>query len=271
MVNSPPPPAATQTPGEWHLQEVHTLTQAHDVDPAQGLQEHQVNDRALKYGANALPTADKRSLWSLVLDQFNDFMILVLLAAAVISGVMGDLVDTLVILVIVLLNAAIGLVQSWRADQALAALQRLSAAQATVLRGGQIQQVPAHVLVPGDIVLLEAGNQVPADLRLIKTAQLKVDESALTGESVTVDKHTNVLEGAEHALGDRLNMAFKGTTATHGRGHGLVVATGMATELGKVALVDLEVMHPLVDHPVLVVFKVIDQYAAIHRLFHRAS
>jgi Ca2+-transporting ATPase len=229
------PPVTAPTPGDWHLREADEVTHAHDVDPLQGLQDHQVNDRMLKFGVNALPTADSRSLWSLVLEQFNDFMILVLLAAAVISGVVGDLVDTMVILVIVLLNAAIGLVQSWRADQALAALQRLSAAQATVLRGGQVKQVPAHVLVPGDIVLLEAGNQVPADLRLIKTAQLKVDESALTGESVTVDKHSGVLEGAEHALGDRLNMAFKGTTATHGRGHGLVVATGMATELGKVA------------------------------------
>jgi P-type Ca2+ transporter type 2C len=171
----------------------------------------------------------------LVLDQFREFMTLVLIAAALVSGVMGEWVDALVIVVIVLLNAAIGLVQSWRADQALAALQRLSEAQAMVLRGGQVQQVPAHVLVPGDIVLLEAGNQVPADLRLLKTAQLKIDESALTGESVTIDKHTQVLTGTAHALGDRLNMAFKGTTATHGRGSGLVVATGLATELGKVA------------------------------------
>jgi Ca2+-transporting ATPase len=228
-------PDLTRPSGQWHLQEVHALTQAHEVDPAHGLNLQQVNDLALQFGANSLPTTDQRSLGSLVLEQFSDFMILVLLVAAVISGVVGDLVDSLVILVIVLLNAAIGLVQSWRADQALAALQHLSAAQAKVLRGGQVQQVPAHVLVPGDIVLLEAGNQVPADLRLLKTAQLKVDESALTGESVTVDKHSDVLEGAVHALGDRLNMAFKGTTATHGRGHGLVVATGMATELGKVA------------------------------------
>jgi len=229
-------PDLTHPSGQWHLQEVHALTQAHEVDPAHGLNLQQVNDLALQFGANSLPTTDQRSLGSLVLEQFSDFMILVLLVAAVISGVVGDLVDSLVILVIVLLNAAIGLVQSWRADQALAALQHLSAAQAKVLRGGQVQQVPAHVLVPGDIVLLEAGNQVPADLRLFKTAQLKVDESALTGESVTVDKHADVLQGIAHAaLGDRLNMAFKGTTATHGRGHGLVVATGMATELGKVA------------------------------------
>ncbi len=234
MANNPSESVAPPQ-GNWHLREAQELVAAHEVDPAIGLQEHQISQRTLEYGANALPTAVQRSFGSLVLDQFSDFMILVLIAAAVVSGLMGEWVDTLVILVIVLLNAVIGLVQSWRADQALAALQRLSEAQATVLRSGQVQQVPAHVLVPGDIVLLDAGNQVPADLRLIKTAQLKVDESALTGESVTVDKHTEVLDGTAHALGDRLNMAFKGTIATHGRARGLVVATGTATELGKVA------------------------------------
>jgi len=220
---------------EWHLQDGAALAAHHAVDPEQGLLADQVSQRALTYGPNRLPSADQRNVWSLLLAQFSDFMILILIAAAVISGVVGEWIDTLVIVVIVLLNAAIGLVQSWRADQALAALQSLSEAQATVLRSGQVQQVSAQVLVPGDIVLLEAGNQVPADLRLLKSAQLKVDESALTGESVTVDKHTRVLEGSSLALGDRLNMAFKGTTATHGRGRGLVVATGLDTELGKVA------------------------------------
>ncbi|MEO7399704.1 MAG: cation-translocating P-type ATPase [Polaromonas sp.] len=229
-------PTSPPAHGNWHLRDAHELAREHGVDPASGLHEQQVSQRTLQHGANELPSSGRRrSLWSLGVDQFSDFMILVLVAAAVISGLIGDLVDALVILVIVLLNAAIGLTQAWRADQALAALKKLAAAQATVLREGQVQQVPASALVPGDIVLLEAGNQVPADLRLIKIAQLKVDESALTGESITVDKHTDVLTGMVHALGDRLNMAFKGTTATHGRGKGLVVATGMATELGKVA------------------------------------
>ncbi|HAU57485.1 MAG TPA: ATPase, partial [Comamonadaceae bacterium] len=142
----------------------------------------------------------------------------------------------IVILIIVVLNAVIGFVQAWRADQAMAALRQLAAAHATVLRDGQVQVVAASILVPGDIVLLEAGNQIPADLRLIEIAQLQVDESALTGESVTVAKQTDTLAGQEtSALGDRINMAFKGTTATHGRARGLVVATGMRTELGKVA------------------------------------
>ena len=131
---------------------------------------------------------------------------------------------------------SIGFVQAWRADQAMAALRQLAAAHATVLRSGAVQVVPATVLVPGDIVLLEAGNQIPADLRLIEIAQLQVDESALTGESVTVAKQTEALAAEDvGALGDRTNMAFKGTTATHGRARGLVVATGMRTELGKVA------------------------------------
>ena len=227
-------PSTTQPPSPlWHLRDGMELAREQGVDPEHGLPADEVAQRAQQHGPNALPQSEGRSFWALLLDQFSDFMILVLLAAALISGVVGDLVDTLVILTIVVLNAAIGLVQAWRADQALAALQRMAASQATVVRGGQVQQVAAHALVPGDIVLLEAGNKVPADLRLLQIAQLKVDESALTGESVTVDKQ--VLTGTEHSVGDRLNMAFKGTTATHGRGRGLVVATGMQTELGKVA------------------------------------
>lgn len=226
----------------WHQREVHELAAEHTVDPAHGLAPAEVQLRVERHGANELQSLARRGPLALLLEQFTDFMVLVLLAAAVISGVIGDLVDTLAILVIVVLNAVIGFVQTWRADRAMAALQQLAAAQATVLRGGQIQVVAARTLVPGDIVLLEAGNQVPADLRLIDIAQLQVDESALTGESVTVAKHTAALpDSSQSALGDRLNMAFKGTTATHGRARGLVVATGMATELGKVArLLDSE-------------------------------
>ena len=220
---------------DWHLRDAGELAREHGVDPALGLRDEQVSQRAEQHGANELAQSTGRGVLSLVVDQFRDFMILVLIGAAVISGLVGDLVDTAVILVIVVLNAAVGAVQAWRADRAVAALRRLAAAQATVVRGGQARQVPARELVPGDIVLLEAGNQVPADLRLIEIAQLKVDEAALTGESVTVGKQAGVLTGALHSLGDRLNMAFKGTTVTHGRGRGLVVATGMVTELGKVA------------------------------------
>ena len=218
-----PPTAA---PAAAHLREIHDLVQAHGVDPGCGLHPEEAQRRAAQHGANALAGAPRRSKVALLADQFKDFMVLVLLGAAVVSGLVGELTDTLVILVIVVLNAVIGFVQAWRADQAMAALRQLAAAHATVLRGGAVQVVAASDLVPGDIVLLEAGNQIPADLRLIEIAQLQVDESALTGESVTVAKQTAPLALQEAgALGDRTNMAFKGTTATHGRARGLVVAT----------------------------------------------
>jgi len=240
--------ASASVVNDWHQREAHELARQHEVDLASGLDAAQVAERSLLHGLNELPTSNERNLWHLVREQFSDFMILVLMAAAVISGVIGDVIDTAVILIIVLLNALIGIVQAWRADKALATLRQLAALQATVLRNGGVQQVASRELVPGDIVLLEAGNAVPADLRLFDIYQLKVDESTLTGESVTVAKHPHVLSAAAHALGDRLNMAFKGTIATHGRGRGLVVATGSATELGKVAALlgqDLDRSTPL--------------------------
>jgi Ca2+-transporting ATPase len=226
----------------WHEREAQELADVHGVDPAHGLLSADVAARALRHGPNELEARARRGPMALLADQFKDFMVMVLLAAAIISGAIGDLTDTVVILVIVVLNAAVGFVQTWRADKAMAALQQLAAARATVLREGQLLQVPSSELVPGDIVQIEAGNHVPADLRLFEIARLQVDESALTGESVTVAKQTAALQPeATHALGERLNMAFKGTTATHGRARGLVVATGMATELGKVArLLDQE-------------------------------
>ena len=233
MATETPPTTAVH---DAHLRDAQELAQAHGVDPGTGLHADEATRRAARHGANELQDPARRSPLALLAEQFKDFMVLVLLGAAVVSGLVGDLTDTLVILVIVVLNALIGFTQAWRADQALAALRQLAAAHATVLRGGEVQVVPAGTLVPGDIVLLEAGNQIPADLRLIEIAQLQVDESALTGESVTVAKQTGTLAAQDaSALGDRVNMAFKGTTATHGRARGLVVAIGMHTELGKVA------------------------------------
>jgi len=220
---------------DWHLRDAKELASEHGVNPTLGLPDAEAGERIQRHGLNELSGKAGSSWLALLADQFKDFMVLVLIAAAVASGVIGELVDTLAIVVIVVLNAVIGFVQAWRADKAMAALQQLAAAHATVLRDGEVRQIPAAGLVPGDIVLLEAGNQVPADLRLIELAQFRVDESALTGESVTVEKHAAPMTGVVHALGDRLNMAFKGTTATHGRARGLVVATGMGTELGKVA------------------------------------
>ncbi|MDF1482223.1 cation-translocating P-type ATPase [Extensimonas sp. H3M7-6] len=243
--DSPTAPEA-QTAARWaesaHLHDVEALARALGVDLHTGLAPQEAARRAALCGPNSLAQVRRRSALALLAEQFQDFMVLVLLAAAVVSGLVGEITDTLVILVIVVLNAVIGFVQAWRADQALAALRQLAAAQATVLRGGQVQTVPAHTLVPGDVVLLEAGNQIPADLRLLQIAQFQVDESALTGESVPVAKQSAPLPPQTGgALGDRSNMAYKGTTATLGRARGLVVATGMHTELGKIAqLLDTE-------------------------------
>lgn len=235
-----------QTAARWaesaHLHDVEALARTLGVDLHTGLSPQEAARRAAQCGPNSLAQARRRSALAMLAEQFQDFMVLVLLAAAVVSGIVGEFTDTLVILVIVVLNAVIGFVQAWRADQALAALRQLAAAQASVLRGGQVQTVPAHTLVPGDVVLLEAGNQIPADLRLLQIAQFQVDESALTGESVPVAKQSAPLPPQTGgALGDRSNMAYKGTTATLGRARGLVVATGMHTELGKIAqLLDTE-------------------------------
>ena len=227
--------ATPHAASDWHLREAEEVARAHGVQLDRGLHEDEAARRAALHGPNELSEAGRRPAWKLLLDQFTDFMIVVLMAAAVLAGALGDLADTLAILVIVLLNGLVGFAQAWRVDRALAALKRLAASQATVLREGQLRRVPASALVPGDVVLIEAGDQIPADVRLTQVARLLVDESALTGESVGVEKQARVVDAGAQALGDRLNMAYKGTTAAHGRGRGLVVATGMATELGSMA------------------------------------
>ncbi len=189
--------------------------------------------RLAKFGPNVLQQKRARSPLRMLLDQFTDFMIIVLIAAAIISGFVGDIEDTIAIIVIVILNALIGFIQEYRAERAMAALKRMAEAGAHVLRDGQVEIVNASELVPGDLVVLEAGNVLPADLRIIETARLRIDESALTGESVAVEKQTLPLVAT--ALGDKLCMAYKGTIVTFGRARGLVVATGMNSELGKIA------------------------------------
>lgn len=218
-----------------HLHPAAALAARLGVDPREGLRADEALKRQAFHGCNSLPESPPRSLPRRVLDQFRDFMVLVLIAAALLSGFIGDVADTVAIGVIVVLNAAIGLAQEWRAERALDALKRLASPHATVRREGSTRVLDTSLLVPGDVVLLEAGNLVPADLRLHHAAHLRVDESTLTGESVTVEKHTAHLPDGVHALGDRLNMAFKGTLVTHGRAEGLVTAIGAQTELGRVA------------------------------------
>ncbi|MEO6421137.1 MAG: HAD-IC family P-type ATPase, partial [Candidatus Nitrotoga sp.] len=219
----------------WHTLTTDEVEQRLQTSQQSGLSSADAAKRLTQYGANELKEQRARSTWRMLLDQFTDFMIVVLIGAAVVSGIVGDVGDTIAIIVIVILNAVIGFVQEYRAQQAMAALKRMAEAGAHVLRDGRTEIVNASVLVPGDVVLLEAGNVVPADLRIIETARLKIDESALTGESVAVEKQTQALTIAAAPLGDKICLAYKGTIVTYGRARGLVVATGMNSELGKIA------------------------------------
>ncbi|MCQ3922748.1 MAG: ATPase [Rhodocyclaceae bacterium] len=221
-------------PHSWHTRSIDETLALLDAAP-QGLTFAEAESRLAKHGPNALPEGGGRSIARMLADQFADFMILVLVAAAVVSGIVGEPSDTIAIFVIVLLNATIGFAQEWRAERAMAALRKMAAPSARVRRDGAVATLPADRLVPGDIVLLEAGNIVPADIRLIEAAQLRHAEAALTGESLPVEKQVAPLAEAQLPLGDRGNMAWKGTLVANGRGSGIVVATGLHTELGRIA------------------------------------
>ncbi len=202
---------------------------------ANGLDDATVHQRLEEFGKNELKGKRKVSPLVIFIRQFLDIMILVLAVAAVISVFIGDLSDTVVIIVIIVLNAIIGFIQEYRAEKAMEALQKMAALSSRVLRNGNIVEVQSSEIVPGDIVLLEAGNAVPADIRLLEAEVLKANEASLTGESNPVDKIINPVEENELPLGDRANMVFKGTQISSGRGRGVVVATGMNTELGHIA------------------------------------
>lgn len=201
----------------------------------QGLTQEEARLRFAQYGPNELAEKKKKTPLRMFLGQFTDFLILVLIAAAIVSGILGEASDTIAIIVIVLLNAVLGFSQEYRTEKAMEALKKMAASVAVVRRNNEHQPVPASELVPGDMVLLEAGNIVSADMRLIEAARLTVEEAALTGESVPVEKQTDALALEELPLGDQKNMLFKGTIVTYGRGMGVVTATGMQTELGKIA------------------------------------
>jgi Ca2+-transporting ATPase len=218
----------------WHQKSVDEVLR--DLQTSfRGLTPEEAEKRLNHYGPNELVEKKKRTPFLMFLDQFKDFMILVLIAAAIISGFIGEASDTVAIIVIVVLNAVIGFIQEYRAEKAMAALKKLAAPTATVIRDGTPQNISASRIVPGDVVLLEAGKVVPADIRLMEAAQLRIEEAALTGESVPAEKYTKPLHDEIVAVGDRKNMACKGTFVTYGRGTGAVVATGMDTELGKIA------------------------------------
>ncbi len=215
---------------------------------ANGLSSNEARKRLLEYGTNEIKETAKRTPLGMLLDQFKDFMIIILIVAAVISGLLGEVADTIAIVVIVILNAIMGFVQEYRAEKAIEALKLMATPASTVLRDGAPNSIPTPELVPGDIILLDAGKVVPADLRLIESFQLKIEEAALTGESVPVEKTVTPLHEEMIPLGDRRNMAYKGTVVSYGRGRGIVVGTGMQTELGRIAAMlqeEEEVKTPL--------------------------
>jgi len=218
----------------YHIQSVSETYRLLNTNK-QGLHEEDVEERLKQYGKNELTEKKKVSVLILLLHQFKDVMIFILLTAAVISFVVGDIKDAVVILIIVMLNAIIGFVQEYRAEKAMEALKKMTAFNATVRRGGNIVQLPASDLVPGDIIILEAGMSVPADIRLTETHALKIEEASLTGESNAVEKNTEEITIENSPLGDRFNIAYKTTIVTYGRAEGIVVATGMNTEIGRIA------------------------------------
>ncbi len=219
---------------DYHLATVADVARELTTAPT-GLDAATAGQRLAEHGPNKLAETPTKTVWQLVLHQVADVMILVLLAAAGVSVLIGEAKSAYIIAAIVLLNGVIGFVQEYRANQAMEALQKMAASHARVLRDGQPVDVATADLVPGDVVLLEAGNVMPADLRLLETHSLKVDESSLTGESANVEKNSDPLPPGEYPLGDRLNLAYKGTFVTNGRAKAYVVNTGMHTELGKIA------------------------------------
>jgi len=218
----------------WHQKEI-TQVLGELNTTTEGLTRDEVKRRLEKYGLNELIKIKRRTTLGMFVDQFRDFMILVLIAAAIISGFVGDFKDTTAIVFVVILNAAVGFFQEYQAEKAIEALKTMAALKATVFREGAKATVAAAGIVPGDIVILEAGSIVPADLRLIETAALTVEEASLTGESVPVEKSAEVIEDENIALGDMKNMAFSSTVVTHGRGLGVAVTTGMDTQIGRIA------------------------------------
>ncbi len=220
----------------WHSKTKEQVVDELEVSPSVGLNEQQVAARLEKYGKNKIVGSEKKSLVAMFFAQMQDALIYVLLAATVITFIIGEYVDGIIILLVVLINAVIGVVQEYKAEQAIEALQKMSNPKTVVRRAGANQEIDSEDLVPGDVVLIDAGRFIPADLRLIQSSNLQIEESALTGESVAANKDASVvLDDKDINIGDRSNMAFRSTTATYGRGEGVVIATGMQTEMGKIA------------------------------------
>ena len=199
------------------------------------LTDEQVREHKEKYGPNELVEGKKKTVLQIFLEQYKDFLVIILIIAAIVSGFMGNAESAAVILIVITMNAILGTVQTVKAEQSLASLKKLSGPEAKVLRGGNVVQIPSSEVTVGDIVMLDAGDYIPADGRIIECTSLKVDESALTGESLGVDKMTDVIDQDEVPLGDRVNMVYSGSFVTYGRGSFVVTGIGMETEVGKIA------------------------------------
>lgn len=238
---SPQPSGAASAQGTaanadtWHAREAEDVFRALATSPRTGLTAQEASRRLEQLGPNELAEAPRPTLWRMLLEQFNNFIVIILIVASLVSALLGDYIEAAAILAIVVLNAILGVIQERRAEEALAALRRMAAPEAHVIRDGRRLTLPARELVQGDIVLLEAGNYVPADLRLLESANLRVEEAALTGESVAVEKDARVTLFQDIPLGDRRNTAFMGTLVSYGRGKGVVVSTGMHTQIGMIA------------------------------------
>ena len=220
----------------WFDQTSQDILQKFNVDLNTGLSELESKKRLEEHGENKLKSQKKKSIFQLFLSQINDVMIYILLGAAILSAFMKEYSDAIIILIVILINALIGVIQESKAEKSLEALKKLSTPKAIVKREGNIKEIPSEEVVVGDIVILDAGRYIPADLRLIESSNLKIDESAFTGESVPAEKNSNVLNPTENIpIGDQLNMAFMSTLVTYGRGIGVVINTGMSTEIGKIA------------------------------------
>ena len=220
---------------EWYKKSKEEVVSQLSTSTDKGLSNEEAQKRLEKYGPNALKEEGKQSMLSKIIAQFNDFLILILIVAAVISYFVGEKVDAVVIIAIVIVNAALGIYQEGKAEKSLEALKKMAAPSAKILRNGNVEVIPSNNVVPGDIVILETGDVIPADLRLIESSNLKVEEASLTGESVPVEKDSNITFDEDVSLGDRVNMAYSSTIVSYGRGKGVVVGTGHDTEIGKIA------------------------------------
>lgn len=218
----------------WHLLPLSEISKLLKTNSS-GLDSVIASEQLIAYGKNSIEDKKKKTIFQMLLHQLTDFMIVVLIVVAIVSGILGEVIDALIILAIIILNATVGFFQEYRSEKIMEALKNMIPTFVRVLRNDEIVTLLASDLVPGDVVLLEAGNSIPADVRFIETHQIKVDESTLTGESNNVEKNNKTLPNGDYPLGDRINMGFKGTYITHGRGSAYVVATGMNTELGLIA------------------------------------